>query len=96
VFLAGTAAFLHGQKVARPGLLGRWLLLRGVWLILLELTVVRLFWTFNMDWAHYNLAGVIWAIGWSMILLAAMVRLPTPAIAAIGWQWSACTTSPIS
>jgi uncharacterized membrane protein len=41
-------------------------------------------WTFNFDFAHYLLAGVIWAIGWSMIVLAGLVRLPLAAIAALG------------
>jgi uncharacterized membrane protein len=56
----------------RHGDLSRFLLLRGLWLILLELTVLRVFWTFNLDFAHYGLAGVIWVLGWSMIALAAL------------------------
>jgi uncharacterized membrane protein len=52
--------------------------------VLLELTVIRFFWTFNLDFAHYNLAGVIWMLGWCMILLAALVRLPVNAIGIIG------------
>jgi uncharacterized membrane protein len=55
-----------------------------VWLVILELTVLRLAWTFNFDWAHYNLAGVIWAIGWCFVLLAPMVFLPTRVVGAIG------------
>ena len=52
--------------------------------MLLELTVIRIAWTFNFDFAHYLMAGVIWAIGWCMILMAVLVRLPVPAIGAIG------------
>ncbi len=81
VFLAGTSAFLHGRK--HPGL-SRFLLLRGAWLVLLELTLLRLAWTFNLDFAHYMLAGVIWMLGWSMILMAALVKLPLPAVGALG------------
>src|SRR5215210_5291685 len=76
VFLAGTAAFLHGRALGDRGALSRFLLTRGAWLILLELTVVRLGWTFNFDYAHYLLAGVIWMIGWCMILMAALIHLP--------------------
>lgn len=84
VFLAGTAAFLYGRKTESKGPLSRFLLTRGAWLVLLELTVLRLAWTFNVDYAHYLLAGVIWMLGWCMILLALLIRLPLPAVAAVG------------
>jgi uncharacterized membrane protein len=84
VFLAGTAAFLHGRKLGDTRALARFLVIRGAWLILLEMTVIRVSWTFNLDYGHYLLAGVIWVIGWSMIVLAALVRLPVKVIAAFG------------
>lgn len=84
IFLAGTAAYLYGQKVADRGALARFLLTRGVWLVILELTVLRVGWTFNFDYANYMLAGVIWVIGWCMILLAALVYLPLVAVGVIG------------
>jgi len=84
VFLAGTSAYLHGQKLGDRRALSRFLLTRGAWLILLELTVIRLSWTFNFDLAHYLLAGVIWAIGWSMIVLGGLVRLPLSWIVGFG------------
>jgi uncharacterized membrane protein len=82
VFLSGTSAFLAGRK-RDTGDLARFLAIRGVILVLLELTVVRFFWTFNFELTAL-LAGVIWAIGWSMIILAVLVRLPLPATAVIG------------
>jgi uncharacterized membrane protein len=84
IFLAGTAAFLYGQKVRDRGQLARFLLTRGAWLVILELTVLRFAWTFNLDYAHYALAGVIWVIGWCMILMAAIVYLPVVAIGTLG------------
>ena len=81
IFLAGTSAFFHGRKHSD---LSRFLFLRGVWLVLLELTVIRVAWTFNLDFANYLLAGVIWVIGWCMILMAALVRLRVRTIAIIG------------
>src|SRR5262245_54549528 len=81
VFLAGTSAYLYGRRHRD---LSRFLLVRGVWLVLLELTLIRVCWTFNFDFRNYMLAGVIWVIGWSMMLLALLVRLPVRAIAAIG------------
>jgi uncharacterized membrane protein len=76
VFLAGTAAYLYGRKLPDRTALSGFLLTRGVWLVLLELTVLRVAWTFNFDFAHYLLAGVIWMIGWCMIIMAALVRMP--------------------
>ena len=81
IFLAGTSAFFYGRK---HGDLPRHLLLRGAWLVLLELTVIRVAWTFNFQFAQYELAGVIWVIGWCMILLAGLVRLPLPALGVLG------------
>ena len=81
-FLAGMGAYLYGRRLANRGLLARYLVTRGLLLILLELTVIRLSWTFNLDYAHYLLAGVIWMLGVCMILLAALIWLPLPAIAA--------------
>ncbi len=84
VFLAGTAALLHGRRLANRAALARFLVVRGLWLVLLELTVIRVAWTFNVDFANYMLAGVIWMIGWCMVLLAAAIYLPLPAIGAVG------------
>jgi uncharacterized membrane protein len=84
VFLAGTAAYLYGAKVGDRRALAKFLVTRGLLLILLELTVIRLSWTFNFDYGTYMLAGVIWVIGWSMIALAALSVLPTKAIAGVG------------
>jgi uncharacterized membrane protein len=81
IFLAGTSAFLYGRRHAD---LSRFLLIRGFWLVLLELTVIRMAWTFNLDFAHYLLAGVIWVIGWCMVLMAGLVRLPLPAVGGLG------------
>lgn len=84
VFLAGTSAYLHGHKLGNANTLASFLVKRGLLLVLLELTVIRIAWTFNVDFASYNLAGVIWMIGWCMILLAACVRMPVHTIAAVG------------
>lgn len=84
VFLAGTSAYLYGRKVESRSALAKFLVIRGLWLVLLELTVLRFAWTFNFDYAHFTFAGVIWVIGWSMVGLAALVFLPPRAVAAIG------------
>jgi uncharacterized membrane protein len=84
IFLAGTAAYLYGQKVQSRTALAKFLVVRGLWLVLLELTVLRFGWTFNFDYAHFTFAGVIWVIGWSMVVLAGLIFLPVPLVAAIG------------
>ena len=84
VFLAGTSAFLYARKSSDRWSLSKFLAIRGLWLIFLELSFLRVAWTFNFDFQHYLLAGVIWMIGWSMIALAGAIYLPRPAIATIG------------
>lgn len=80
LLLAGTGAFLS----RKPGPeLSRFLLIRGLWLVLVEVTLVKLAWTFNVD-PRQTALQVIWAIGWSMVVLAALVHLPLPAAGAIG------------
>jgi len=81
IFFAGTSAYLYGRKHLN---LARFLVTRGAWLVFLELTVIRVGWAFNLDFSHYLLAGVIWAIGWCMILLAGLVKLPVRLVGAIG------------
>jgi uncharacterized membrane protein len=84
VFLAGTSAYLYGRKYSDRADLSKFLAIRGVWLVFLELTILRICWTFNFDFQHYLLAGVIWMLGWSMIALAAAIYLPTSWVASIG------------
>jgi len=83
-FFAGTGAFLHGLKLGDRGKLARFLWTRGLWLVVLELTFMRLAWTFNFDYAHYSLAGVLWMLGWCMVLMAGIIYLPMRAIATLG------------
>src|SRR5581483_5540412 len=81
IFLAGTSIFLYRRHHAD---VSRYLLIRGVWLIVLELTLLRLAWTFNFDFRHYEMAGVIWVIGCCMILMAGLVKLPLAVAGAFG------------
>lgn len=81
IFLAGTSIFFYGRNHAN---VSRFLLTRGAWLIVLELTVLRVSWTFNFDFAHYEMAGVLWVIGWCMILMAGLVKLPLSVSGIVG------------
>ena len=82
VFLAGTSAFLYSTRGRTTQELSRFLLTRGIWLVLIELTLVRLAWTFSFDLSYF-FSQVIFAIGASMIALSMLVFLPRGAIAAI-------------
>jgi uncharacterized membrane protein len=77
--LAGTGAYLYGHR-RTTGELTRFLWTRGLWLIALEFTVVGTAWSFQIPFGFF---GVIWALGASMVLMAAIVRLPTRWIAGL-------------
>ena len=83
IFLAGTSAYLAGTRgKSRTGL--SWFLLsRGLWIIVLEFTVVRWGWTFSFDY-RFLFVQVLWAIGCSMIALSGLVFLPTWIVTVIG------------
>jgi uncharacterized membrane protein len=74
MFLAGTSVFLYQQKQASKGAVSRFLLTRGLWLVLLEMVVMN----FILEWGTYQLLllTVIWALGWSMVILAGLIWLP--------------------
>ena len=86
VFLAGTSAYLMaaGSKDPAYSRVSRFLLTRGALLVLLEPTLIRLCWTFTLDYSQFLLAGVIWMLGVCMMLMAALVWLPLRVIAAVG------------
>ena len=84
VFLAGTGAFLSSTRGKSKRELSWFLLTRGLWLVLLELTWIRWAgWNFGFN-LHEHWGIVIWAIGWSMVVLAALVHLPNWAITTFG------------
>jgi uncharacterized membrane protein len=73
VFLAGTSIFLQRRRKTERRLTGL-LLTRGLWLVVVELTLVQLVFNFNWRW-DVQLREVIWAIGASMMAMAALIRL---------------------
>lgn len=82
VFLAGTSAFLYGQNKSKKQL-SKFLFTRGIWLIFLELTVNNFIWFFDPEFGLINLQ-VLWAIGFSMIALSAIIHLPKKVILFLG------------
>jgi uncharacterized membrane protein len=81
--LTGASAYLSSRRRTPAGL-SRFLITRGSWLIVLETVILRcLGWQFNFDF-RVTVLFVLWALGWSMITLALLVRLPATASAAFG------------
>jgi uncharacterized membrane protein len=83
VFLAGASAWIAGTRRTR-GQLALFLLSRGLWLILVEVTVISFGWYFSTLWPMGARAQVIWVIGASMVVLAGLIHLPRAAVAAFG------------
>jgi uncharacterized membrane protein len=84
VFLAGTGTMLQRLRGKPLPELSWFLFTRGLWLVVLEFTVVRTGWLWNLDYRFLGFAQVIWAIGCSMIIMAALVRLPVSWVFALG------------
>lgn len=84
VFLAGVSAYLQRLRGATTAELSRFLFTRGLWLVVLEFTAVRVGTWFNLDYAFIGVMQVIWTLGVSMVVLAALVHLPMTAIATFG------------
>lgn len=83
MFLAGVGVALARQRGKTPVQLSRFLITRGLWLILLEFTVVRIGWDFNFQYNDGLLFIVLWALGVSMIALAGLIHLPRFLIAIV-------------
>lgn len=84
IFLAGTSVYLFQQRYGKSKFeTARYLAIRGLWLIFLELTIVRISWYFDLSFNLF-VFQVIWAIGFSMIVLAVLVYLPMAWIAGFG------------
>ena len=91
MFTAGIGAYFYwrgsGSAEAGPrrtkGQLSVFLVTRGLWLMLLELTVMRLAYNFDVAQSYPVLLLVLWGLGLCMIVLAALVWLPIPVLSAL-------------
>ena len=84
VFLAGTGIYLQFSRGKSKTDLSRFLITRGLWLIFLEFSLVRLGAFFNVEPKFLMMMQVIWVIGLSMILMSALIHLPLKVLAAFG------------
>jgi uncharacterized membrane protein len=83
-FLAGTGAYLRRSRGAMTSEISWFLASRGLWLIVLDLTVFTFLISGDLATSGVMVGQTIWALGWSMLALAALVYLPLGGIAAIG------------
>ena len=83
VLLTGLSAYLYGEKYQGKRDVSAFLFKRGLFLVVLEFTLVNFAWTFQLPPSVIYMQ-VIWAIGVSMIALAALVWLPRPALLVLG------------
>ena len=82
MLLAGVSASLYGLKNGRKAL-SFFLFTRGLWLVIVELFIVTLEWTFNPHYPAFILQ-VIWAFGISMMILSLLIHLPRPVLLLLG------------
>ena len=78
VFLSGVSVYLAGQRRTKREL-SIFLLKRGLWLILSDILIISLLFTFDLQY-HLIILEVLWATGFGMIILALMLRAPMPVI----------------
>jgi uncharacterized membrane protein len=81
VFLAGVSAYLQGVNGKDRPTLSRFLLTRGLWLVLLEVTIIGFGFNFAFPFLFLQ---VIWAIGISMVMLAGLIWLSRRTVLGIG------------
>ena len=86
VFLltAGMGAGLRLARGSSKAELSRYLVTRGLWLIAVELVVMRLAMNFTGDLRYPVLLIILWALGWSMVVLAGLIHLPAMVVGYLG------------
>ena len=80
--LAGVGIGIALNRGTPPARMSRYLVTRGLWLLLLELVITPIGWQFGLDLIP-AFALVLWALGWSMIVMALVVHLPRPLVLAL-------------
>jgi uncharacterized membrane protein len=82
-FFAGTGAYFLGKRLQDAAALRKFLVTRGLLLVVLELTLIRFLWAFHVG-PDFMLAGVIWMLGWCMVLLGLFVGMNARLVGSIG------------
>lgn len=84
VFLSGVSIYLQKESGKTNRELSWFLITRGLWLVVLEFTLIRFLIVFNLDYTFFGMAQVIWVIGVSMIIMAALIYLPVRVLGIAG------------
>ena len=85
VFLSGVSIYLQRLNGKPVKDLTWFLFTRGVWLVILEFTVIRFLIVFNLDYlTFFGMAQVIWVIGVSMMAMGALIYLPVKVVGILG------------
>lgn len=82
VFLSGISAWLSSMKKSRNDA-SLFLVKRGLWLVVVEITLVTFGITFNPDF-NFIILQVIWVIGWSMVFLGIISRVSSRLVLVLG------------
>jgi uncharacterized membrane protein len=82
-FAAGAGAYLWWQRGRTRGDLARFLVTRGLWLVLLELTLMRIGYQGSLGRENPVFLLVLWSLGWSMVALAALAWIPLRPLAVL-------------
>jgi uncharacterized membrane protein len=80
--LAGVGIGIARNRGAQPAALSRYLVTRGLWLLILELVITPIGWQFGFKLIP-AFALVLWALGWSMIIMALLIHVPPKIVAAL-------------
>jgi uncharacterized membrane protein len=83
MFTAGIGAYFYWKNGRTRGQVSRFLVTRGLWLMLLEIAVMRLAYNFDLAQSYPVLLLVLWGLGLAMIALAMLVWLPIPVLSAL-------------
>lgn len=83
VFLSGVSIYLMCQRKTKAEV-SSFLIKRGIWLVIVEITLVSFAWSFDPG-MHSIALQVIWAIGMSMIILGLLIRLPYQVVVGLGF-----------
>lgn len=83
MFTAGMGIFLLGQRLPTQWQLSRFLWTRGLWFILLELTVMQLAYNFSFSPHYMIFLLILWIFGICMLAMAMLIHVPFRWLAAL-------------